>query len=63
MDRDTAFQKINWVFNSMENENKSSLWQCDELRKVLKQLSEDTYERGKKTGFNQAIEILKENKL
>jgi hypothetical protein len=54
-----AFTDINYIFNSIEHEDKSNSWKLEQLTKILNNLQKETYDNGKKEGFRQATEALK----
>lgn len=60
MDSDKAFIDINYIFNSIEHEEKSNSWKLDELRKTLKTLQKETYKMGIKRGLSESIKLLKD---
>lgn len=66
MDSNTAFREINYIFNSLENKEKSNSWKLDELRKVLNNLQKEAYKAGIERGFRESKKLLNEfdiNKL
>ena len=58
MDLDKAFIDINYIFNSIEHEEKSNSWKLDELRKVLKTIQKETYKRGIEIGLSESKKLL-----
>ena len=58
MYKEDAHEKIKYIFNSIEHEDKSNAWKLDELQKVLSELQDTQYKRGIKKGYDEAISIL-----
>lgn len=62
MDKDSAFIEINYINNSIENEDKSNYWKAEEIRKVLAKLQTETFDRGKQAGVYHSIKSLQKLK-
>ncbi len=62
MDKDSAFIEINYINNSIENQDKSNSWKLDEIRKVLAKVQTETFDRGKRAGVYLSIKALQKLK-
>lgn len=62
MDKDNAFIEINYINNSIENQDKTNSWKAEEIRKVLAKLQTETFDRGKQAGVYLSIKALQKLK-
>lgn len=62
MDKEIAFTEINFIINSIENQDKSNSWKLDEILKVLAKLQTETFDRGKQAGVYLSIKALQKLK-